>query len=152
MSRARQLLALTGAIATVGLALWYVTAPPKGEDGYLERVAQTSETVRSQLQTARIWAETHADGKATDAAALVGLEEAERDAHSAVGEFEAYEPPSAMLELRSGLLRVASGATERLGAMRIAGQLEDWSRVAKLAAALPSLAEELDRLEERARP
>ena len=152
MTRGRLFLSLVAAIAVLGAVLWYVTAPPKGKDGYLERVASTSETVRSQVQTARIWAETHADEQATSAAALVGLEEAERDAHSALSEFEAYEPPSGTLVVRSELERLAGDATTRLSKMRIAAQLEEWSTVARLATGLAPLAEELGRLEERTRP
>lgn len=139
-------------LAVLGAAIWYVSAPPKGRDGYLERVASTAETVRSQIQTARIWSETESDGEATRAAALVGFEEAERDGESALSEFESYEPAPGTLAVRQELVRLASEATSRLGEMRIAAQLEDWEEIEGISRRLPRLAEQLDQLEERTRP
>ena len=116
----RRFLILAVGIAGTGAVLWYVSAPPKGTDGYLERVAATSETVRSQVQTARIWVETHSDGEAMAAATLVGLRETEEDGKSALSEFEGFEPAPRTLATRDDLIRQASAAIDRLGAMRIA--------------------------------
>jgi hypothetical protein len=139
-------------IAVVAAALWYVSAPPKGKDGYLERVASTAETVRSQVQSARIWIETHGDGEAMGAATLVGLEEADEDAQSALSEFEGYEPAQGTLAVRDELVRLASAATDKLEAIRISAQLEDWDEVERVADELPPIADRLDVLEERTRP
>ncbi len=51
-------------IAATVAALWYVTAPPKGVDGYRERAAATAETLVSQVETARLWAESEEEGRA----------------------------------------------------------------------------------------
>ncbi len=133
-------------------ALWYLTAPPKGEDGYRERAASSTETIRSQVQIARIWVETFEDGESTGAAALVGLEEAERDASSAANEFEGFEPPAGLVDLRAGFSSLAAETTDRLGSLRIAAQQEEWERLDELAAPLPDLAERLKRFEEAAEP
>ena len=70
------------AVLIVAAAVWYVSAPPKGSDGYRERMAEVTRTLRSQVQSARIWAQTFDDGNAMRAATTVGLEEADSDAAS----------------------------------------------------------------------
>ena len=138
-------------LATGGI-LWYVMAPPKGVDGFRERSASTAESLRSQVETAAIWAETVAKGDATHAAALVGFEEAEHDASSAISSYETYEPPDDVLPLRAKLIGLASEVTDALGALRIAGQQEDWAEVPALAEPLPRLSADLRRFEDRVKP
>lgn len=150
--KARILIGAFGAIAVVAAALWYVTAPPKGVDGYRERAAATAETLVSQLETARLWAESEEEGKALRTTVLVGFEETEEDAEAAATRFEGYEPPDGVGNLREELTNLATEATEALAALRIAAQQERWEDVRELSRPLPGLSERLGALEERAEP
>lgn len=140
------------AIAVVAASLAYVTAPPKGLDGYRERAAATAETLVSQVETARLWSDTYRAGKATTAATLVGFEEAEEDADAAATKFEGYEPPDGGLRYRRELTALAAEVTVALSQLRIAAQQERWEDLAALSAPLAGLAERLSRFEERAEP
>lgn len=143
---------LTACALSAAACLWYLTAPPKGVDGYRERAASTAETLRSQVQTTRIWVESVEDGDTTHAAALIGFLEAEQDASAAASDFETYEPPTGTFGLRSSLSALSSEVTDALGAVRIAGQQEEWDALGRLARPLARLNTELARLEERAEP
>ncbi len=148
----RRLLVLTAVALVAAASLWYLTAPPKGIDGYRERAASTAETLRSQVQSTRIWLESVEDGDSTHAAALIGFLEAEQDASAVASDFEAYEPPTGTFGLRSSLSALSSDVTEALGALRIAGQQEEWAALGRLARPLARLNTELARFEERAEP
>lgn len=150
--RAKLALGMFSAIALVAAALWYVTAPPKGVDGYRERAAATAEALVSQVETARLWARAEEEGKALRATVLVGFEETEEDAESAASRFESYEPPDGVAALREELTDLATEATEALAALRIAAQQERWADVPELSRPLPELSERLTALEERAEP
>ena len=143
---------IVAVVAVVGAALWYVTAPPKGADGFRERAAATAETMRSQVQTVRIWVRTLAEGDATHAAAAVAFTEAEEDAAAAASQFESYEPPTGTLKLRSALTGLATDTTDTLASIRIAAEQERWGSLGRLTDPLPTLATELQHLEERAEP
>lgn len=131
------------AIIVLAAALWYLTAPPRSADAYRERAAATAKTLRSQVQSARIVVESLGDDQLPRAAALVGLEEAERDAGSAANQFEAYEPPEGTLPVREELTGLASEAQGALGALRIAAQQDEWERLSRLAERLPTIAARL---------
>jgi hypothetical protein len=140
------------AILAIGAALAYVTAPPKGLDGYRERAAATAESLRSQVETARIWADARIAGRATSAAALVGFEEADNAAIATAAKLEAYEPPDGGLPLRRRFVHLASSVTDALARLRIAAQMERWDELRALSEPLPRLSRELGRFEERAEP
>lgn len=140
------------AIAAVAASLAYVTAPPKGLDGYRERAASTAETLGSQVETALLWSQTYRQGKATTAASLVGFEEASEDADAAAAEFEGYEPADGGIPYRRELTALAAEVTDSLSQLRIAAQQERWEELAALSAPLPGLSERLSRFEERAEP
>jgi hypothetical protein len=142
-------------IAVVALtagALWYLTAPPKGEDGYREEAASSAETLRSQVELARIWVEATEDEKSTKTAALVGLQETERDAVGAASSFEGYEPPAGLNPLRSELSSLANETSDALGSLRISAEQEEWERLSELASPLSDLAARLEEFEERVEP
>lgn len=139
-------------ILATAAALAYVTAPPKGLDGYRERAAAGAETLGSQVESASLWVETHAAGRAITAATLVGLEEAEEDAEAAASKFEAYEPPSGTASLRAEFVSLTGDTNEALSRLRIAAQQERWEELPDLAAPLPRLSNEWSRFEERAEP
>lgn len=150
-SRWRPYLTAAAVVVAVAAALWYVSAPPKGEDGYRDRLGSAAESVRSQVESARIWSEAFLAGDATTPATLVGFEEAERDSEAAASQLESYEPPQGLLGLRSRFSSLTSEASAAIGELRIAAQLEEWDRIAELAEPLPDLSARLDRLEEKAR-
>jgi hypothetical protein len=139
------------ALAVAG-SLWYVTAPPKGDDGYRQRAASALETIHAQIQSARIWVETFEDAQATAAATQVGLEEAERDASETASDFERHEPPTGALELRSQFSSATDRAVAELGALRVASEQERWEDLGRLAEPLARRAAEIERLERAARP
>jgi hypothetical protein len=140
------------AILAIAGALAYITAPPKGLDGYRERAAATAETLGSQVETALIWAEARDAGKSTSAAALVGFEETEEDANAAASSFAGYELPDGGAGLRSRLVALAEEVGAALAELRIAAQQERWEEIAALSAPLPGLSEELSQFEERVEP
>lgn len=148
----RKLLAALAAIAVAAGCLWYLSAPPKGIDSYRERAASTLESLHSQVQVARIWSETVSEGRATTQAALVGLQEAERDASSAASQFERHEPPFGGLELRTRLSALATKTTTALGDLRIAAEQERWDEVPRLTQPLRELAPRLEDFETEAMP
>lgn len=133
------------AILAVAASLWYVTAPPKGTDGYRARAAYTAETLRSQVGTARISGDAVAAGDLPHAGALVLFEEAEEDASAAASGFESFEPPSGSDAVREEFVTLAGDVSEALAALRISAQQEDWERIPNLVDRLPSLARRLDR-------
>ncbi len=142
-----------GALAViVGIAacLWYVTAPPKGVDGYGARAAYTAETLRSQAQSARLTVDALAAGELPHAAALVGFEETETDAEAAASGFEAFEPPTGTGSVRDDFVSLAGDTTEALSALRIGAQQERWAEVPRLGEPLPGLVSRLDDFIERA--
>lgn len=154
MSRARgRTAALTlAALIVIATAIAYVAAPPQSVDGYRERAASTAETLVSQVETASLWVETEVDDKATTAATLVGLEEAEEDGRRAAAKFEGYEPPTEALALRRRFASLAAETNEVLSALRIAAEQERWEELPRLATPLHRLSDEWSRFEERAEP
>jgi hypothetical protein len=139
-------------VVLVGLTVWYVSAPPKGSDGYRERMGETTRTVRSQVQSARLWAAAFTAGDSLSAPTAVALEEADQDASAAASQFESYEPPDGVIALRARFVSLASEATGALADLRIAAQREEWRRLGVLAEPLDALAVRLARFERRARP
>jgi hypothetical protein len=149
---ALKLTAALGVILIATAAVWYLSAPPKGEDGYRERAASTAETLRSQVEVVRIWVDAVTDAKVTHAAADVGLEQAESDAVAATSQFERYEPPSSLVGLETEFSSLAATVSDALTALRAAAQQEEWERLGDLARPLPQLALQLDAFEERIEP
>ncbi len=136
----------------VAAAVWYVHAPPRSADAYRERAAQTAETLRSQVQTARIWVRSTEDGEVTHEAATVGLRETEADANKAGSKFEGYDPPAGLVDLRARVSSLATDVTDALSTLRIATAHEEWSELPRLAEPLEDLAERLAELEKAAKP
>ena len=149
---ALKLTAALGVILIATAAAWYLSAPPKGEDGYRERAASTAETLRSQVGVVRIWVDAVTDAKVTHAAAEVGLEQAESDAVAATGQFERYEPPSGVVAVETEFSSLAAAVSDALTALRAAAQQEEWDRLGDLARPLPQLGRQLDAFEERIEP
>jgi hypothetical protein len=144
--------ATLAAIIAIAGAIAYVTAPPKGVDGYRERATATAEALVSQVETARLWTESESEGRALPPTALVGFEEAEEDAEAAASQFESYEPPDRVARLREELVTLSGETTEALARLRIAAQQERWEDVPELSRPLPELSDKLSAFEERAEP
>lgn len=147
----RWLLAVVG-VALAALSLWYLVAPPRGEAAYRDRAADSAETLRAQVQTARLWAAAVADGDTTGPAAAVGIEDGERRARAAAAKFEGYDPPQGADGVRERFSALAADATEQLSRMRIAARRGDWAAVARAEPRLERLADELERLRNDVRP
>jgi len=144
--------AILAAILLIGAAIAYVTAPPQGAHDYRERAAATAETLVSQLETARLWAENEEAGKALRTTVLVGFEQTDEDADAAVSQFEAYEPAAGTARLRHDLAALGAETTAALAKLRIAAQQERWDEVAALSRPLPALSNRLRALAERTEP
>lgn len=141
---------LTALVAVLLLAsLWYIQAPPRSVDAFEQRVAHTAEGLRSQVESARIWAKAVEDGHATRPAASIGVAEADADAAELASDFAELQPPRGTDRLRDALLRLARMATDALGAARIAADRGSWARVAALTSRLDGLSSRLDQLGER---
>ena len=151
-SRAPRLKPLLGvAVAVLAFAsLWYVEAPPRSATAYREEAVNTTETLRSQVQTARIWLRTLDRDDSTRAAAAIGFREAEEDANKATSSFESYDPPAGADQLRSEVTTLASDVTTALAELRIAAHRGQWDALPGRAAPLPELSKRLDELKKRA--
>lgn len=145
----------TALFVAVGLlilgSLWYVHAPPRSADDYRERAVKTTETLRSQVQTTRIWLRTIADDRSTRSAASVGFREAEDDASRAASTFENHNPPHGTDSLRRQVSALAGDVTDALAQVRIAAHRGQWRELPDRGAALAELSKRLDELKRRAR-
>lgn len=139
-------------VLAIGASLWYVLAPPGTAGDYRERASLTAETLRSQVQTARIWVRELGEGNATRRAATVAFREAEADAVAAGSEFGRWDPAVGTVGLRSDVTRLAGDVVSALAELRIAAENERWDALARLARPLPGLAHELEQLARRADP
>ena len=147
----RRVIAVLVAVLAVA-SLWYVQAPPRGANAYRERAAMTLETVRSQVQTARVWEQSLDRDDAFRASAAIGFEEAEHDANKAAAKFEGYDPPPGTEDVRSDVSTLATETTTALAELRIAAHDGDWSAVHERARALEPLAVRLERQAAATRP
>lgn len=136
----------------VAAALWYLVAPPRSPDSYREHAAKTLETLRSQVQTARLWEESVQRDDVFRSSATVGFEEAEADANKAASSFEGYEPPAGTEDVRSDVSDIAAETTSALAELRIAARRGDWAAVHERAAPLGPLADRLEALAQAVRP
>ena len=140
------------AVGLVVLAsLWYVQAPPRSAGAYRERAVMTTETLRSQVQTARIWLRALADDKSTRPAATVGFREAEEDAHKAASAFERYDPPTGTDALRARVTSLAGEVTDCLAQVRIAAHRGEWRQLQQRRDPLAELSRRLEGLKQEAR-
>lgn len=144
----RALVALA-AVAIVAGSLWYVVAPPRAPSDYRERADQTARTLRSQIQTARLWARAVARDETTGAAAVVGLEDAERRAEQAAAKFAAYQPPRGTDRVRADLMRLATDVADELGRLQIAATRGDWDHVRLAEPRLERLASRIEAFRRR---
>jgi hypothetical protein len=143
-------LAVAG-VAVLVASLWWLQEPPRSEPAYADRAADTAATLRSQVETARIWAETVADGRTLLTSAAIGLEEADADAATALSDFEELDPPSGATGLRAAVGAAGGEAVDLLATVRIAAQHGDWSAVTARRDSLARMGDRMHALERRAR-
>ncbi len=142
-------------VAVGGLVLasmWYVQAPPRTVGDYRERAAMTVETLRSQVESARLWVRTLEQERTTRQAAAVALREADEDASAAASEFAGWDPRGDTRALRSEITALAADVTKALAALRISAEDGQWAALPQLAAPLPRLSDSLERLARRTDP
>jgi hypothetical protein len=151
MGWSRSLLFSAAAILIAG-SVWYVVAPPRTAGDYHERAALTAQTLRSQVESARLWVEAVESDRVTREAATVAFREAEDDAAAAASEFSAWDPIGDSRDLRSEVTALAADVSDALAALRIAAEDERWNELPHLVERLPQLAEKLDRVARSADP
>lgn len=139
-------------IVAVAGSLWYLQAPPRTADGYAGRAADTAASLRAQVETARIWVETVAEGRTLLTSAAVGLEEADGDAATVLADFEQLDPPAGTAAVRESVSATGREAVNLLGGVRIAAQDGDWERVERRRDRLARMGDRLHALEREARP
>ncbi|MDQ3875525.1 MAG: hypothetical protein M3322_08300 [Actinomycetota bacterium] len=137
---------LLAVVIAVLAAIWYVAAPPRTVGDYRERSGMTVETLRSQVETARLWTRAVENDRVTREAATVAFREAEEDASAATSEFAAWDPRGDTRDLRSRITRLASEVIDSLAKLRIAVEDGRWDALPRLAAPLPRLADRLERV------
>jgi hypothetical protein len=131
-------------------SFWYVQAPPRTVGDYRERAALTVETLRSQVESARLWVQALEEERTLRPTALVGLREADEDASTAAAEFAGWDPRGDTRRLRSQIATLAAEVTDALGALRVEAEDGQWDALPELAAPLPRLSDRLQALAEQA--
>ena len=145
----RRLAALIGAVLVVA-SVWYVQAPPRTAAAYRDEAKRTAETLRAQVETARLWIESVHDGSATHQAATVAFQETEADAIAAASGFAAHDPPSDTDALRRDLTALGDDVESALGDLRILAHRERWAELPERPTRLAELSRRLDDLAQRA--
>ncbi len=139
-------------LGVAGISLWWVQAPPRGDEGYRKRSAQTAESLRSHVATARLWVREVADERVTRGAAAIALEESSSGADSTASSFESWVPPSHLDQLRTRVADAASATTDLLGEVHVSAEQDEWQRVADSEAKLRELEVRLTKVAAEARP
>src|SRR5215211_7982913 len=126
------------------LLLGACTGPVRSTNVYESKAGATAETVASAVETARLAVDAGSQGKAFGRYLTQALVEAEEDAGSAQGTFDAIQPPDRRAdELRDHLDELLGQATDTLAELRIAARRGELAELPELAAPLTKLAERL---------
>lgn len=149
----RRSIGVVVALAVVVVAaLWYLQAPPRGVEAYRERAADTVQTLRSQVQTARLWSGEVQAGRVTRPAATVAFREAEEDAEAVASQFAGYVPPPEAEPLRESVTSLSNEVTAALAALRFVAERGEWERLGQQTAPLDDIVRRLERLAATASP
>ena len=125
------------------------TGPVRPSPVYESKAGQTAEVVASAVQTALLAVDAAKDDKAYGRYLTQVLVEAEEDAGSAQGTFDAIQPPDQRAdELRASLDDLLSDATDTLADLRIAARRGRLAELPELAKPLPEVAAKLDEFAE----
>ena len=139
-------------LALAAVSLWWLQHPPRTEEDYRQRAAQTAESLGSYVATTRIWSREIRRGRATRAAAAIALEEAATGAASTASTFESWIPPRGLDRLRSKVAGAASTVTDALGRIHLAAERDEWQNVSAAEDDLRVVESQLARLADEARP
>jgi hypothetical protein len=132
------------AVVGVLLLLGGCTGPVRSVNVYESKAGRTAEVAASAVQTALLAVEAADGGKAHGRYLTQVLVEAEEDATSAQGTFDAIQPPDRRADaLRVRLDGLLGEATENLAELRIAARRGHLAELPELARPLPEVAEQL---------
>ena len=125
------------------------TGPVRSSAVYESKAGQTAAAVASAVQTALLATDAARGDKAYGRYLTQVLVEAEEDAGSAQGTFDAIQPPDQRAdELRASLDDLLSDATDTLADLRIAARRGRLAELPELAKPLPEVAAKLDEFAE----
>jgi hypothetical protein len=128
------------------LVLAACVAPVRTPKVYEAKAAKTAEEARSAVESARLFVETGARGRAFAPYLSIAIAEAEKDASGAAGAFDSMQPPDHESDqIREELDALLTEATSVISELRIAvrrGQLAD---LVSIARPLAELSKKLDR-------
>ncbi len=133
-------------LALAGVSVWWLQHPPRTADDYRTRSADTVESLRSYVATARLWSGEVTDGNVTRAAASVAFEESSTGAESTAASFEAWVPPQQLNRVRTRVSDAAADTTNALGEVHVAAEQDDWRLVARAEQPLRELESRLTRI------
>jgi hypothetical protein len=120
------------------------TGPVRSSPVYESKAGQTAEVVVSAVQTALLAVDAAKDDKAYGRYLTQVLVEAEEDAGSAQGTFDAIQPPDGRAdELRGHLDELLGQASDTLAELRIAARRGHTAELAEPGAPLAELAGKL---------
>lgn len=139
-------------LGVAALSLWWLVHPPRTDEEYRKRAAQTAESLRSHVATARLWAREVDRRRVTRGAAAVALEESSTGANSSASTFESWVPPEDLNRLRAVVTDVASTTTSVLGELHVAAEQDEWKAVAAAQPRLRELEVRLIEVASEARP
>lgn len=142
------------ALACAALAvasLWYVQAAPRTPGAYRQRAADSLDALRSNVESARLWIVTSAEGRTLRTSEEVALREADEDAGAAAAGFGSLDPPRGTTGDREDFTRIGDDVEVVLSSLRISAGRGDWPAVERAAGALPRLSDRLERLASRER-
>jgi hypothetical protein len=119
--------------------------PVRSSPVYESKAGQKAAVVASATQTALLAVDAAEDDKASGRYLTQVLVEAEEDAGSAQGTFDAIQPPDQRAdELRASLDDLLTEATDTLTELRIAARRGRFAELPGLAGPLPGVAAKLD--------
>lgn len=116
------------------------TGPVRSSPVYESKAGQTAAVAASAVQTALLAVDAAEDDKASGRYLTQVLVEAEEDAGSAQGTFDAIQPPD---QLRASLDDLLTEATDTLTELRIAARRGRFAELPELAGPLPGVAAKL---------
>jgi hypothetical protein len=132
------------ALVALALALTACVAPASSFAAYEEDAVNTTETVLSAVETARLTVRI-SDGKAFPPTVTILFEEAEDDAAGAQSTFDSVQPPDERSDrLREDLDRLLSEAVTTLADLRIAARRSELETLPSIAEPLESLSTRLE--------